>query len=222
MIGQLAEIEWAHIYKETIRGRSWLEELSISPGRWAGNYSFFYVLVRILSDYKPNRILEFGLGESSKLVSTFIDNELKDSTHLVIEQSPEWIEKFNSRFSFSANTSIFYLPMIEKFINGFSYNGYQGIENSINENFDLYIIDGPFGSDRYSRFDICNLANTIKLNDEFIILFDDYSRIGENDTVNSLLEIFQIKGIKVFTGIYSGNKAQIILATEKYKYSISM
>src|SRR5688500_5133211 len=81
-----AELEWAHIFHDTIKDKKWLRNLGISPGRWAGNYSFLYVLVKILSEYKPKKIIEFGLGESSKIVSSFLNNELQNSTHLIVEQ----------------------------------------------------------------------------------------------------------------------------------------
>jgi hypothetical protein len=215
---QLTELEWAHIYKETIRGRKWLEELGISPGRWAGNYSFLYILTRVLIDYKPSRILEFGLGESSKLISACISNELQSSNHVVLEQSAEWIETFKTRYKLANNTSILHLPLIEISVNNYLVNSFKGIE-VVKDSFELYIVDGPFGSDRYSRYDICLLAANFSEGDEFIIIIDDYNRIGEKDTANALLEIFQKKGINVVTGVYSGNKSQIIIATERYKYS---
>jgi hypothetical protein len=59
-ISHLKEIEWAHIYHDSIRGIEWIQGLSLNIGRWAGNYSFFYVLNRILMDYKPKNILELG------------------------------------------------------------------------------------------------------------------------------------------------------------------
>jgi hypothetical protein len=219
---QLAELEWAHIYKETIRGKKWLEELGISPGRWAGNYSFFYILTRILADYQPKRIIEFGLGESSKLISTFVENELINSTHLIIEQSAEWIEKFNSRFSISPNTNIKHLPLTEKIVKQFPVNCYEGIETCIKDSFDLYIVDGPFGSDHYSRYDICVLAENFKPNADFIIIIDDFNRQGEKETATSLIDILNKKGIKIYTGSYSGNKSQLLIATEIYKYAISL
>jgi len=219
---QLAELEWANIYKDTIRGRKWIEELGLSPGRWAGNYSFFYVLTRILSDIKPQNIIEFGLGESSKLISAFVENELKTSNHLIVEQSSEWIEKFKFRFSLSANTSIIHLPMVEKTIKKYTTNGYSEIEKKINESFDLYVIDGPYGSERFSRYDICLLAEKFHPDDEFIIILDDFNRQGEKDTATDLIDKLNKKDIKTYTGIYSGNKSQIIIVTEKHKDAISL
>ena len=101
---QSKELEWAHIYHDSIRGKKWLEELPINVGRWAGNYSFFYVLNRILNDYKPKRILELGLGESTKVISAYINNYLTDSTHIVVEQDADWAKAFNEKFTLSKNS----------------------------------------------------------------------------------------------------------------------
>ena len=39
--------------------------------------------------------------------------------------------------------------------------------------YDLYIIDGPFGSSRYSRFDIFSQVEKFQKEDEFILIFYD-------------------------------------------------
>jgi len=219
---QTIELEWAHIYHDTIRGKDWLEKLAISPGRWAGNYSFFYILVRILADYKPRKIVEFGLGESTKLVSSFVKNELFESTHLVLEQDQQWIDEFKARFFLSCQSIILHIPMDVIKIKEYDVNTYKEIKNKVQETFNLYIVDGPFGSERYSRYDICFLVELLTLEDEFIIIIDDYNRIGEKDTAYDLIEQFKIKGFQIFTTVYAGNKAQIVIATTKYRFATSL
>ena len=73
ILSQTRELEWAHIFHDSIRGKECLQNLPLNIGRWAGNYSLFYLLNRILMDYKPKSILEFGLGESSKFISTYLE-----------------------------------------------------------------------------------------------------------------------------------------------------
>ena len=68
---------------------------------------FFYVLNRILSDYKPSSILEMGLWESTKFISYYANNYLPNSSHFVIEQSQEWLDTFNGRFKLADNFSAF-------------------------------------------------------------------------------------------------------------------
>ena len=222
LINLSKEIEWAHIYHDTIRGRKWLEDLAICPGRMAGNYSFFYILTKVLGDFKPQRIIEFGLGESSKVISAFIENEIQKSTHLIIEQSTDWILNFNSRFALCSNSNVLNFETDVEEIKGYPVNVYRSIKDKIVDVFDFYVIDGPIGSDRYSRYDICSLAESLKSSDEFIILIDDYDRLGEQDTVRDLLEILTKRGIKTNATVYEGNKAQIVIATSKYRFITSI
>ena len=199
-----------------------MKNLSISPGRWAGNYSLFYLLVRILSDYQPNKILELGLGESSKLVSSFLDNQLKNSKHLIVEQDKNWIDSFTSRFELSKNSEILYLPVVSKNIKEYQVSSYSEIEKRINDSFDLYIVDGPSGSNNFSRYDICLLAEKLNSRNEFIIIIDDFNRFGEKETVEDLINKLTENGIKTFTGNYHGEKDQIVITTEKYRLATSL
>lgn len=218
---QLQELEWANIYHDSIRGKKWLEELPLNIGRWAGNYSFFYILNRILYDYKPNRILELGLGESSKFISTYLENYLINSEHIIVEQSEEWIKEFQMKFTLKNKSKILLCPLIEREIDGYKSNFYDGFIDNVKGKFDLYIIDGPFGSTRYSRYDVVSKVSEFESDDEFIILIDDTQRKGEKDTLATILKILKDKNIEIFTTDYIGNKTNSIIATKKYKFAVS-
>lgn len=222
IIAQNDELLWASIFHDSIRGKKGIENLPLNIGRWAGNYSFFYVLNRILNDYQPKQIIEFGLGESSKFVSTYLEYHLLDSEHLIIEQDKNWKILFENKFKLSSRTSIQVLPLIKKKYKGLEYNGYENIENVVNSKFDLYIIDGPFGSPNYSRFDVFSLAEKLTPQDEFIIIMDDFDREGEQQTTHELLELFENKNIKIYSEIYKGVKSVKVICTEKYKYVTSL
>lgn len=222
IISQNAELEWAHIYHDTINDKEWLKNLALSPGRWAANYSLFYILVRILSDYQPKKILELGLGESSKVISCYLDNQLKGSMHLIIEHNETWINSFRERFELSKNSEILHLPIETKTIKEYQVNCYIEIENRIKDSFDLYIVDGPFGSPNFSRYDICLLAKNLNQKDEFIIVIDDFDRTGEKQTVEDLINELTDSGIETFTGNYHGEKGQIVITSEKYRLATSL
>jgi hypothetical protein len=219
---QSKELEWAHVYHDSIRGKQWLSDLPLNIGRWAGNYSFFYVLNRILSDYKPNKILELGLGESSKFVSTYLENYLLDSSHTIIEQDENWKNSFETSYKLSSRSKIVHCSLQEKEMKGFKIKVYQGLDEKIKENFDLYIVDGPHGSERYSRYDIVSLISKLDEKDQFIIIIDDTERQGEKDTVADIKELLKTKNISYYQGDYIGNKCVTLIVSEKYKYSISM
>ena len=216
------EAKWANVYHDSIRDKRWLDEVAIYPGRWAVNYSMLYLLVRILQLYKPEKIIEFGLGESSKLISKFIEYELHNSKHLILEESREWTENFISRFSLSQNSEIMHFDLVRKKIRGFNVNCYKDIKEKINETFDLYIIDGPTALRHYSRYDICWLAEKFSDEDEFIIIMDDYNRRSEKNTVRDLLRILKKKKLTFHTWEYDGSKSQFLIATNKYRYAITL
>lgn len=212
---------WSQIYHDSTRGIKPIEELNLNIGRWAGNYSFFYVLNRILSDYKPLSILELGLGESTKFVSTYIRNFIPSCNHVVVEQSEEWIVRFKNKFELTSQTKIEYLPLEKRKINDFEVTCYKGFNEKIKDKFQLYIVDGPFGSDRFSRFDIVSLVNKFDKND-FIIMFDDTNRVGERDTVEDIKSILDAKKINYYHETYAGNKSVTVIASEKFKYTTSL
>lgn len=215
------EIEWGHNFHDSIRGIAFIEQLNLNIGRWAGNYAFFYILNRILNEYKPKNILELGLGESSKFISTYLDYMLKDSTHTIIEQSVEWQDYFCSRFKLSTNSQIKICELVKKNIKGFEVNSYSDLDSIVDRKYDLYIVDGPFGSANYSRYDIVALVQNLNRDDEFIIVMDDYDRKGETETTNDLLTLFKDKNIPIFDKIYVGKKSIAVLTTKKYRYATS-
>jgi 16S rRNA G966 N2-methylase RsmD len=218
---QSQELEWAHVYHDSIRGKQWLENLPLNIGRWAGNYAFFYVLNRILNDFKPKAILELGLGESTKFVSKYLDNYLLDSKHLVIEQDENWKNIFKENFTLSNRSEIVVCTLEKAIVKGFETNAYHNFEHAVKGEFDLYLIDGPFGSSHYSRYDIMKLANNFEAENQFIIVMDDYNRHGEKETIADLLSLLKSKNINVFHNSYTGNKSVMVIATEKYKYATS-
>lgn len=216
------EIEWAHYYHDSIRGIDFIENLNLNIGRWAGNYTFFYLLNRILCDYQPKSIIEFGLGESSKFISKYIENRLHETTHIIVEQSNEWKESFLERFKISRNSVIDICDLKQNEVKGYKVNSYSGIEKYTNQKFDLYIVDGPFGSVRYSRYDIVKIVQNLEEGDEFIIIIDDYDRIGEKETTADIISLFKQKNILTFFSVYEGKKNVAILATRKYRYTNSL
>ncbi len=217
IMAQNDELLWTAIFHDSIRGKKGIESLPLNIGRWAGNYSFFYILNRILNDFQPKRIIEFGLGESSKFVSVYLDNYLLDSDHVIIEQDTNWKTSFEDKFILSKRSSIRIMPLLLKSYKGFEYNGYENIE-TIKTKFNLYIIDGPFGSSRYSRFDIYALAEKLTEQDDFIIIMDDYNRNGERETTAELLTMFENKNIRIHAAEYNGLKSVKVLGSEKFKY----
>lgn len=214
----LKELNWANIYHDSIRGNENLQKLSLNIGRWAGSYAFFYVLNRILEDYRPNNIIELGLGESTKFISAFLSKYNKDANHIVIEHDEEWISHFKRNFVLNSKSEIIHLKLITRTINQYESLGYDFTEELLGRKNNLYIIDGPYGSKHFSRYDICFFLENISNEDDFIILFDDFHRQGEKDTVKNIEIILKEKKVIYHINVYKGIKDVCVIVSDKYKY----
>ncbi|MEC3907340.1 hypothetical protein VOI54_09950 [Tamlana sp. 2201CG12-4] len=214
----LKELIWANVYHDSIRGKIWLENQALNVGRWAGNYAFFYLMNRILSDAKPKSILEFGLGESTKFISCFLKNELKKTKHLVIEDDENWIKLFNSNFKVNSQTKIKHIASENVVVNGFSTKSYKDLLSYVEADYDLYVIDGPHGSPNYSRYNIVEIVKKFEANKEFIIVLDDYNRSGEKETVKEIITNLASQGIQYEITVLKGVVDVALIVSKKYSF----
>ncbi|SDS02308.1 hypothetical protein [Gramella sp. MAR_2010_147] len=217
IILQNKELIWAHIFHDAIKGRTELVNLPLNVGRWAGNYTLFYILFRILNDYKPKKILELGLGESSKFISVFIKNYLKDSMHLVIEQDETWKDDFLTKFNLSKNSEIIISPLKKEIVRDNNVKVYKSLGKGTNQKFDFYFIDGPHGSKKFSRYDAFKIVRRLEAEDDFLLLLDDYDRVGEKETANLIFKELQKKGMEFHKAEYHGIKSILIIGSSRYK-----
>lgn len=216
------ESVWASVYHDSIRGKEWIEKTSLNIGRWAGSYAFFYILNRILSDFCPDRILELGLGESSKMILNNRRFFASEAKHIIVEHDKKWIECFKEKNELTKGARIVHCELIQRDIKGYTTNAYNDFCNQIKDDFDLYIVDGPFGSKHYSRYDIVNLLSKKTSKDEFVIIFDDSQRQGEKETIVDIFNMLNSNGIQFFYNYYEGIKSTLVIATSKYKYVTSL
>jgi hypothetical protein len=213
---------WGLKFHDSIRGLKAVNETSYFVGNWAGNYTFFYLLSRILQEYQFNTILEFGLGESSKFISAYIGSTPKcaNTKHDIFEQNKDFALHFQQRHQLSSNSSVQVYETVENDVFG-NLNKMYNVDFSQVGDYDFYVVDGPIGSPRFSRFDLVKVTEQKKSGDEFLILFDDLNRIGEVDTLNYMMDSFKERGIEADSFIYSGEKSVAVIATPKYKWALS-
>lgn len=189
MSRNIQELLWRDIFADTVKGYAWYNGKSLSLGRWAIGYNYAYVLVRVLEEFKPKRILECGLGQSSKIIADYIASE-DGAVYDIVEQDPNWVDFFKQNCRFGERVQIHIRDIIESNVS------IQGTKSYIYKDFDsvvkgkkyaLLSIDGPWGSELYSRIDILDHIPSI-LQDDFVIMVDDFERIGERNMVNLLKE----------------------------------
>lgn len=218
----LKELYWANIYHDSIRDKQFLKRLSLHIGRWAVGYPFLYLLNRILSEMKPQTILELGLGESTKVISTYLEKDIIEAQHIIIENDKEWKNFFEASYKLSSSSNLNILPIEKKIVHGYETVLYQNLYELFPQKFELYIIDGPKGSPRYSRYNIMDYVDKMVPNENFIILLDDTNRQGEKDTLHDISCTLGEKGIVFHLAHFEGEKTTTMITSDKYKYFTSL
>lgn len=201
----------ALLFQNTIMHSDWLKNPNFSPGGWAVDYGVLYTLYRILNDTKPKNIIEFGLGQSSKMLYQYM-NAYPDVRVCTIEHNQEWIDFFNSEMSAAYKTNI-----IKKELETIDYKGcetltYKDLHTTTQSNkYDLILVDGPYGSEHYSRPQIVEMVDN--LSDSFCILLDDYERGGEQEIIKELEAKLKEKQIEYRSVVYEASKQHIVICS---------
>jgi hypothetical protein len=172
----------------------------------AANYTLLYLLVRVLTEFRCNTIVEFGSGQSTILIDRI---RAEDATHIAVEHDDRWHETLSSR-----------LHRCEYILRGTEPAVHDGIQfdfysNVTSRAFDLLVVDGPHGRDRYSRFGCVPyvLANA---NSDFVIVLDDFNRVGEQDTARYLMDALEARSVQFRAKQILGAKSQLVIAAGSF------
>lgn len=228
----IQELIYAEIFHDTIKGCEWLDyrRFAISPGRFAVGYNYMYVAFRILNEIRPKNILEFGMGQSTKLISQYVNNVVNGGVkHTCVEQNQKWADVFKNIYDVS-NSDIRVVdtcqerypddssPVVTRFVS-------KSLKSIVGNNkYDFISIDGPVGtnnSSAYSRSDILDYLPEC-LSDSFIILMDDYERDGERNTSKEIRRILSQNNIKWSYGLYLGESMLNIICSDDLSYLCSL
>ena len=214
------EILYGLIFNSTIRDSKWLKYKSFSPGGWAADYRLLYSLYRILDGLKPKRILEFGLGQSSKMIHQYANYYNAEAT--TCEHDENWIGFFKEGKDGDYEVNIKNVELESISYNGFETLTYKNLHKEFGDDkFDLIVVDGPFGSDHYSRPQIIDLAKH-NLNKSFVIVIDDTERDGEKDTIEEVIKSLGEMGIDNCHCTCSASKCHTIICSEDLKFLMTM
>ena len=218
------ETVWGNNFSNIISDSSWLKHKNFAPGRWAMGYPALYTLYRILNEAKPSRILELGLGQSTRMIGQYAYH-FKNITHIIVEHDTKWIDFFKKDFILSNNSNIVNLDLTmtnykdENTVRTF----YRFKENFNNKKFDFICIDAPYGYDmkKYSRIDILQILPDC-LDENFIIMIDDTNRTGENNTIKEICSILETHSIEYHIGNYEGCKKSSVICSSTMKFFSSL
>lgn len=173
----------------------------------AASYSLMYLLTRVLTELPVRRIVELGSGETTVLIDRLRHDE---GSHVAYDQAEFWVGQVAAR---APRCDVRHAPIADKTFEGVAYGGYRDLQPV---DFDLLLVDGPNGTDHASRYDCVPLvaANPSK---EFIVIVDDASRPGEQETVQALARVLDRRGIEYKLNHLAGRTTQAVITTKGYR-----
>ena len=218
--GVRAEILKGMTFNSTIVDSPWLQYKSFSPGLWAADYGLLYTLYRALNSMKPKSLVEFGLGQSSKMVHQYANHFQVEA--ITFEHDPDWVKFFNEGRDgdYDIRVQLAELETIQ--YKGFDTVTYKGLETLLaGKTFDFVLVDGPFGSDHYSRPEVLDVARG-HLADRFCIIMDDTDRREERETAEETVSLLKDLGRNVCTTTCASSKKHTIICSDDLKFLLSL
>jgi len=205
------------MFSQLIQDSLWLKNKSFALGDlgWAMDSLALHNLFRILNDVKPKNILEFGLGQSSKMVYQYAQHYKTNA--LTIEHDKDWIAYFTASYpQMDFNIQQMDLETIK--INGAETISYKQAELIDSGEVELMIVDGPIGQKRYSRPQILNFIPQ-KLAKNFCIFVHDSERFGEQETIKLFCEKLKQNNVEYLKRDYTlSTKWHTIVCSPSWKF----
>ena len=217
---QYQELNFADLLHDSTQNSPWLKDKNFALYGWAANYSFIYTLFRILDNVQPAHILEMGLGQTSMVTTQYIANKKPAADLDIIENDESWIKVYEPKLAKSQNIKLHQCD-----IEIFDYEGEQSRKykelNKItgDKKYNLIIVDGPFGgAQKLPRSNIVELIEH-NLAQDFIIMFDDAERAGEQNTIAQTKAKLTSLGIKFGTQQRNALKSQVLIFSKSCEFA---
>ena len=221
----ISEALWSEIFNNVIANSTWLHDAAFAAGRWAVGYPYLYAMYRVLNEARPKRILELGLGQSTKMISQYAA-ATEGVEHIIVESDPNWIDFFKLAKVYIFTQSAKPIAAMAWFCRHFAkyvrvFKGFKDL--FMRGNFDFISLDAPYSADmkQYARIDILSILPE-GLSDNFVIMMDDCHRIGEARTLIEIEKVLQENRLPYKRGNYSGIKDCVLLCAEHMKFLSTM
>ena len=218
---ELKELNYAHLLHDGMRESSWVKDQTFDLHNWAANYSFIYLLFRILDKIEPRNILEFGLGQTTKLTTQYIAYKNPETCLNVCEHNIDWIRIYQPELPKHEHIRINHLDLEYFEYRRKRNDKYAGLLELVeDQKFDLIIVDGPVGGGKnLPRSNVVDLVCHGNLSEDFVIIFDDAERVGEKNTIRKTQAALRKKSIAFQTFERFGIKRQVYIVSISRTYA---
>jgi hypothetical protein len=211
--GFLRESCMADVFMSATRDVEWLKNKNFCPSGYAANFSYLYILFRFLNDLNPACILELGPGQTSFMLSQYVQYKNKNAKVITVEHNPEWVDFVRKNALVNDALQVLQIPLKEISYDDHTIRVYEDLaKNLIGLKFDLILVDGGDTSKSYSRMSVLDLIPQ-NLSNSFVIIIDDFNRQGEKNMAQKLLDKLEDAKIKCHAAVYRGLRQQLVIVS---------
>ncbi|MFP4333970.1 MAG: hypothetical protein ACLFQC_00715 [Wenzhouxiangella sp.] len=190
-----------------------IDDLPLYPVRSAATYSYLYLLLRLVQETGPLRILELGAGLSTVLLDLLRERFGLELTSL--EHDGDWVERIRKQGA----GAVIHSPLVERSLQGYAAQVYDSAVLAGDRRFNVLLVDGPRRSRRRSRWTALEFIEGW-LEEDFVIIFDDAERRGEIDTISAALRLLDQRGIRYGSHLTRSVNSQFVIATEGFRAAL--
>ena len=180
------------------------------PLRSAANYSLLYLILRVVTELPVRRVLELGCGQTTLLLDDLMRCRALDITTL--EHDPVWATRIQGRVTHRVSQA----ALVERTVHGMACPAYDVAPGDVRGPIDLMIVDGPPGSARRSRWVTLEYVDAL-LQRDFVIIFDDAQRKGEQETIAAVLDFLNARGVDFACGVTRALRTQFLVAAGSFR-----
>jgi hypothetical protein len=177
------------------------------PVGGAAGYSLMYLLFRLLTEHRIDSIVEFGSGQTTILIDRL---RAESAQHVAYEDDAAWHAVTAGKLS---RCDYRLRPLERRTIEGVPCLTYGGIEP---RGFDLLLVDGPKGVERFSRFGCVDMIRAGTRSD-FVVIFDDSDRPGEIETLGFVERLLAEKKVAYRRRDFGGRTQHAVLVAGRFE-----
>jgi predicted O-methyltransferase YrrM len=199
-------------YLELARTTPWLKDVPLaSPNGGTASFSLLYTLLSVLRAGRTDRMLEFGVGQSSRVLRQYAAEHGKELVH--IDDNEEWLRIATEE---GPGVSAEFRPPRPMRVGGHDIEWYSG--EPPEGRFDLVLVDGPVAEAEGKTYNRLGVAEWIPdvLADEFVLVVDDASRPGEQALVGLVEQRLRAAGRQAGQRHIIGANSQMLFATPAF------
>lgn len=175
------------------------------PHRNAANYSLLYLILRVITELPVRRVLELGCGQTTLLLDDLA--RVRDLEITTVEHDAAWAARMQKQ----VRHSIIQAPLTLRDVHDTPCQTYDLAPAALGGPMDLIVVDGPVSQRRRSRWGTLEYLDPL-LGRDFILLFDDAERRGDQDTIEATLRHLNARGAEIACAVTRARKSQFLIA----------